>query len=413
MNYTNEINVNMSEFKKRNRLVLFIFTFLIMLTCSLFTINKASASATYNVKVYVFTQEGCSKCAGLKEYFKNYEKENVDIIYFEKANVAGSTANNIITKVREVYQIDRDGYPLTIIGGKFVLGYSDQRVKEIEQKIEYYQTKEHVNVISKIIQGAEIQNEWIEPDKEYEIPFIGKVKPTEVSLFLLSVVVGFADGLNPCGMWVLLFIISLLIPTQDKKKMWILGGGFILTSGIFYFLMMMSWIKIVEGFAGNKIFLIISGVIALAAGGWNLYKYIKSRINNEEGCDVTSADQKRKISKKVKKVVNEGNIFLALFGVISVTLLVNLFELACSAGWPYIFTTILAQNELSFGAELFYILIYVLFFLIDDIIIFAIAVFTLRIKAVSNKLTKYSHLIGGLLMILFGILLIFFPDVLR
>ena len=94
----------------------------------------------------------------------------------------------------------------------------------------------------------------------------------------------------------------------------------------------------------NKLFLIISGIIALAAGGFNLYKYIKAKVNKEEGCDVTSAKQKRKITKKVKSLINEKNIWIAIVGVVGVTLLINLFELACSAGWPYIFTTILAET---------------------------------------------------------------------
>jgi len=409
----NNLNEVSNGLKKRN-----IFTslliLLMLLIIPLFTGNTVEAETnelgTEEVYVYVFSKEGCPKCASLKMFISEYAKEYsiIKVKIFEKANVPGTENNKLLNKVRDIYNVESTGYPLTIIGGKYVLGYSSNREAEIKKYVEYYSNKEHVNVINKIILGDEIKDEWIEPETKFDIPILGEVSSTDVSLFLLSVIVGFADGINPCGMWVLLFIISLIIPTQDKKKIWVLGGGFILTSGVFYFLMMMSWISIVNNFAGNKIFIIISGIIALVAGGWNLYKYIKSRIKKEEGCDVTSAEQKRKISKKLKNLINEGNIWIALVGVVGITLFINLFELACSAGWPYIFTTILAENKLSFGGELFYILIYVIFFLIDDLIIFTIAVLTLRIKAVSNKLSKYAHLIGGILMILFGIMMIFF-----
>ena len=48
--------------------------------------------------------------------------------------------------------------------------------------------------------------------------------------------------------------------------------------------------------------------------------------------------------------------------------------------------------------------------MIDDIIVFTIALLTLKVKVISNVLTKYAHLVGGILMIIFGILMIFFPE---
>ena len=85
-------------------------------------------------------------------------------------------------------------------------------------------------------------------------------------------------------------------------------------------------------------------------------------------------------------------------------------ELACSSGLPLIFTQILAINNLNSLQYLLYILIYVLFFLIDDIVIFAIAMKTLKLTGISTKYNKLSHLIGGILMLLIGILMIFKPE---
>ena len=51
-----------------------------------------------------------------------------------------------------------------------------------------------------------------------------------MSLPVLTVLVGFLDGFNPCAMWVLLFLISLLLGMHDRKRMWILGTTFIVAS---------------------------------------------------------------------------------------------------------------------------------------------------------------------------------------
>ena len=72
-------------------------------------------------------------------------------------------------------------------------------------------------------------------------------------------------------------------------------------------------------------------------------------------------------------------------------IIVNAIELACSTGLPLIFTQILALNGIATGASVGYILLYILFFLIDDLIIFALAVFTLKVSPLSTKIGKYAQ----------------------
>lgn len=85
-------------------------------------------------------------------------------------------------------------------------------------------------------------------------------------------------------------------------------------------------------------------------------------------------------------------------------------ELACSAGLPLLFTQILAINDLSKFMYALNIGIYIFFFLIDDLIIFIIAMITFKVTGISTKYTKYSHLIGGIIMLLISILMLFKPE---
>ena len=113
---------------------------------------------------------------------------------------------------------------------------------------------------------------------------------------------------------------------------------------------------------------------------------------------------------KIKKITTEKSFILALLGVMILAASVNVIELACSAGIPVLFTNVLALNNLTSMQTTIYILIYILFFLIDDILIFVIAMLTLNIKAISTRYTKYSHLIGGILMLAIGLLMLFKPS---
>lgn len=113
---------------------------------------------------------------------------------------------------------------------------------------------------------------------------------------------------------------------------------------------------------------------------------------------------------RIKKFTHEKSFVIAILGVMFLAISVNLIELACSAGLPVIFTQVLAMNDLSTLEYWIYIFIYIFFFMIDDLIVFAIAVKTMELTGITTKYTKYSHLIGGLLMFIIGILLIVKPE---
>ena len=113
---------------------------------------------------------------------------------------------------------------------------------------------------------------------------------------------------------------------------------------------------------------------------------------------------------RVKEFCSEKNFFLAIIGSIGLAISVNVVELACSAGLPIVFSEILSVNNLSGFEHVIYLLIYILFFMLDDIVIFIIAMTTMKLTGISNKYGKYSHLIGSIIMVLVGILLLFKPE---
>ena len=196
---------------------------------------------------------------------------------------------------------------------------------------------------------------------------------------------------------------------KEKKKMWTLGLTFIITSGLVYFLFMASWLNLATFI--NKVTLVRSliGVFAITFGVVNMYNYFKS-IKKDVGCEVTDDKKRKKIILYIKKIVSEKKFILAFLGIMVLAFLVNLIELLCSLGLPVIFTEVLSLNDLSTTERILYMLRYILFFLVDDIIIFIIAMEALEIKAISNKYTKYSHLIGGIIMLLLGVLMILKPE---
>ena len=405
---------------KRVSIKYILLSFLLIIAF-LFTINIKAIDKN-KINIHVYTQVGCTNCHNMMEYLHELENKNDNITIIElnyDSSISSSDPKYEENKkildgqkyFSELFEYENSGFPLTIIGNKCYLGYNNDIKVKIENDIKNFSIEEYTDIFKMYEEEIEITKDMISKDDTFNIPILGKVVAGKVSLLLASIVIGLLDGFNPCGMWVLLLILALLIQSNSKKKMIILGLAFIITSGVFYFAMMMSWMTLIRNLAGKRIFLIIVGVIALGVGGYNIYKFIKSKKENNDGCDVTSVETKRKLSKRIKDFINNKSLIIGVFGIIAITLLVNLFELACSAGYPLIFSTLLKASGVGIFREIMYTLVYVLFFVLDDLIVFIIALVTMNIKAISNKITKYANLIGGIIMIILAILMIFFPNV--
>ena len=210
-------------------------------------------------------------------------------------------------------------------------------------------------------------------------------------------------------MWVLIMLISFLMAEKNKKKLIFLGSLFIFVSAFVYFLFMVAWLNFLLfiGYLYRIKFLV--GIIAVIGGLF----YIKEFFKNKEGvCTVTSEKSKKKVFEKLQYFTSQKKIYLAAFGIILLAFFVNLIELVCSAGIPIVYLQILTLSKVSFIKYYMYILLYIFVFMLDDLLIFFVAIFSLRLLSVTTKYSRFSHIIGGLVLLIIGILLIFKPEML-
>ena len=364
------------------------------------------------LRLYLFHREDCQHCQAEIEFLESIKDDypNLDIVMYE---ITQNEMNyNFYLKVLDKTKIvTQGGVPFTIIGTDYYEGYSDSVKNSIIKSIDKFLESGTVDVISLVKNEGDLSNikYKVDPDEEYTIPLIGNINAKSVSLPLISIIMGAVDGFNPCAMWVLLFLISMLFNMKDKKKMWTLGIIFLVTSAVVYLLFMLAWLKVSIAFTSKIVIRILIALVALIGGGVNLRSYFKTR-KSEDGCTVVNAKERKKVFAKIKKITSEKKFILAILGIMALAVSVNLVELACSAGLPLIFTQILALNELLTFEYGIYMFIYIFFFLIDDIIVFVVAMLTLNLNGISSKYGKYSHLIGGIIMVLIGVLMLVKPE---
>ena len=397
---------------------LFIFLFIVFFSCPVFAYDG-------DITLYFFHGDGCPHCAEESKYLETLSDQYPNL-KIEKHEVWYNTKNSaLLEKVKSALDTNATGVPFTIIGSKYIIGYSSGTSRTIERAIQKYQNdeEEYQDIVLQVKEGTyqkpspNSSPTEEDPNREEEnlsietitIPFINKsIHLKDISLLGAAIVIGFVDGFNPCAMWVLLFLISMLIHMKDSKRRWILGLTFLITSALVYFLIMFSWLQIVVKVSTSIAIRYCIGVIAFVGGIINLRSYLHTK--NDSGCEVVDDKKRKSILNRIKKFTKEKSFGLAILGIIGLAISVNLVELACSAGLPVVFTQILSINHTSGINSLFYMFIYILFFLIDDLIIFFIAMFTMKVTGISTKYNKYSHLIGGLLMLFIGILIIFKPE---
>ena len=399
----------------------------ILLLAVLFVIFPLSVKAEGRVvNIHLFYGETCPHCAAEEKFFSEYlkDKDNVKLYKYEVWNHPENV--ELLKKVQKQMGNNTSGVPYTIIGKRVIVGYSEEYTKdELIDAIEHYldENNTYRDYAGEIT--GKVQKEIKEPKKEvkkeepkkdtkkYEkkVPILGKINAKEVSLPLLSVVLGLVDGFNPCAMWILIFLITMLLNMKDRKKMWILGLAFILTSGVIYLMFMLTWLNLATFISKISYIRFAIALVALIAGIVNLNNYIKS-LKKDDGCEVVDKKERKKIMSRIMKITTQKKFILALAGIIVLAASVNIIELMCSIGIPLLFTQILAMNNLSSFSYMIYMLLYILFFLIDDILVFTISMVTLKVTGITTKYTKYSHLIGGLIMLVIGILLILKPEIL-
>ncbi len=240
------------------------------------------------------------------------------------------------------------------------------------------------------------------------LPWGGSLDIASFSLPALTVIIGLLDGFNPCAMWALVFLLSLLINTKDRRRIWIVGGTFILISGLVYYLFMAAWLNAFL-FLGYLTFARwIIGLGAIAFGLYNTQQAIKYRGR----CKVASTKSRFKTIEKIKQFAKPRTLPVTLLGVIFLAFSINLIELLCSAGFPAIYTGALSLAQLPAWQYYLYLLGYIIFFMLDDSIVFILAALTMRLVSLHTRLTFISNLIGGIIIIVLGFLLIYKPDIL-
>ena len=370
---------------------------------------------TMRVDMEVFIREGCPHCEAAKTFLKNLRQEipKLHILFHDVGR--SPEALTRLTTLAAAHGIKHLGVPTFYIREELIVGYisdetTGEQLKKLlgrpppERKMEHSEgicTLRSNDSCDKPIVSNSLNSQSI------DFPFLGRHTLHDLGLPLFTVLLGLLDGFNPCAMWVLLFLLSLLATLRDRRKMIILACTFVLVSGLVYFTFMAAWLNLFLLIGYSRSIQLLLGSVAIIIGSIHVKDFLAFRHGISLGIPES---MKPKLYVRFRQIIQAPQLQGALLGIITLAVLVNMVELACTAGFPAIYTEILSQQAFSLWQYYGYLGLYNLAYIADDAVMVTVAVVTLSHHKLQEREGRWLKLLGGIVMMGLGISLIWVPE---
>jgi thiol-disulfide isomerase/thioredoxin len=385
------------------------------------------------VVIYMFWGDGCPHCAEAKPYFAALAKKypQIDLRLYEVWYNAQN--QEMFTEMAKRAGFEASGVPTIFIGPYHLVGYGAQKNADIEAAITYCiqngcpdagQALLPTVGVTKAAQPQKTATPTALPAASGKpssgelpqshviaVPFVGAIDLDAQSLTISTLLIAFVDGVNPCSIWVLTMLLALTLHSGSRKKVVLIGLVFLtVTAGIYALFIagLFSILKIVSFIGWVQV------AVALVALFFGLVN-VKDYFWYKEGISFTIADEKKPgIYKQMRGLLNASQSTPSLIGATIVLAAgVSLIEFSCTAGFPVIWTNLLNAQGVSTLTFILLLLLYLLIYQLDELVIFFVAVFTMKSSRMEEKGGRILKLIGGTLMLALAVVMLINPAIMN
>ncbi len=353
------------------------------------------------VTLYFFWGEGCPHCERAKPFLKELAGK-YPALRIESCEVLEHRENiPRLTEMAKACNQEATGVPTFIIGTRMLSGFSPETAVELEQLVK--------SALDEVVANHPEHSPPRAADA-ITLPLIGRVDTSRFSLPVFTIVIAGLDSFNPCAFFVLFFLLSLLIHAHSRFRMLLIGGVFVIFSGVVYFVFMAAWLNLFLLTGTLPAVTMAAGIIALIVAAIN----IKDFFCFERGISlVIPEDQKPKLFARMRNLLKASSLLSMVAGTAVLALAANSYELLCTAGFPMVFTRMLTLQHLSTLQYYVYLAFYNVVYIIPLAVI--VGVFTVTLG--SRKLTEWQgrilKLVSGLMMFGLGLVLLINPSLLN
>ena len=241
------------------------------------------------------------------------------------------------------------------------------------------------------------------------LPIIGTVDAQALSLPIMTLVLAGVDAFNPCAFFVLLFLLSLLVHAKSRARMLVIGGTFVLFSGLIYFVFMAAWLNVFLIAGELRLITAIAGLVALTIGALN----IKDFFLFKQGPSLSIPESaKPGLFKRMREIVGTGNLLPMFASTVVLAIVANSYELLCTAGFPMVYTRALTLADLEPWQYYAWLAAYNVIYVLPLLAIVLVFTRTMGSRKLAESEGRALKLVSGCMMFGFGLLLLIAPNLL-
>ncbi len=387
------------------------YIFAIFVLGLIFGVFSFALAEEEKIEINFFYGRTCPYCAKEEKFLGELEDKYPEI-KVNKLLLSGKENIELLKKLYQDYNVPsrEQGYvPITFIGDKYFLGFDEKISENIENCILRLISQEPCEPEKPKEEPPEETLTPIDLEEKTALPIIGEIDIKKYSLPFLAVLLGALDGFNICSLGALILILGLVLALRSRKKTLIFGGLFIFTTALVYGFLIVLWYQIFSFFVAYlRIMEVLIGLLGIGGGIYFLRQFVRFRKYGPM-CEVgLGKGIMSKFSLKFQESFKKsGNILLLLGSILLFAGIITIVEFPCSAVVPVIFAGVLSQAQLSTFYYLLYIALFVLFYMLDEIIVFLIAFFTMTIWLASSKAIIWITLVEAIILFLLGFYYLF------
>src|SRR5574340_428981 len=356
--------------------------------------------------IEVFVREGCPHCARAEAFLAALKQEQPELRIVVHDVLKEPAALEQLIHIARNQGGAAVSVPAFALAGELIIGFSDEAATDQLIRAKLAQThipgRKSADAPPVCKEGEALPCAASAPlpattPETFAVNYFGRhVSVEQAGLPLFTLAIGLLDGFNPCSMWVLILMISLLAPMNNRSRMFAIAGTFVAVQGVAYFVFMAAWLNFFLLIGISRISEIIIAVLALLAGTIHLKDFWA--FGRGVSLSIPAA-AKPGIYARMRRILQTENLAAAIFGAAVLAGLVQIVEFMCTSGFPALFTRILTLQHLDSLSYYAYLLLYDLAYMLDDAIILTIGTITLSQRRLQEKEGRWLQFISGTVMV--------------
>ncbi|HUG99946.1 MAG TPA: thioredoxin family protein [Gammaproteobacteria bacterium] len=244
-----------------------------------------------------------------------------------------------------------------------------------------------------------------------QVPVLGLIDPADWGLPILTIVIAGLDAFNPCAFFVLLFLLSLMVHARSRTRMMLVGGTFVVISGAIYFVFMAAWLNVFLLVGELRVVTLIAGLVAVSLAAINIKDYFWFQSG---GPSLSIPESKKPgMYQRMRNLVAAKSLVAMLAGTAVLAIVVNSYELLCTAGLPMVYTRILTLREADTFVYYMYLVFYNIIYVIPLLIIVMLFVLRFGSRKLGESEGRLLKLMSGMMMLGLGGVMLVAPTALN